>query len=542
MGGKEGAWGYLSQAVVAVINSLSDNTWTHVQIEPDTNNDKVDIAWFRDGENLEAVQVKSSKNNFPLPDVLSWIETLINDVSNASLYRLILIGTCSDTTKKAFNRINENKATTEDWKGNSFLEGFTERIKIQLENNDHEALESKIMRYLGQFLAKNQKHPSHFNLELMANALGYQFMRFSTNGEKISREEFEQQLLEWVEFNHMIEGRVRKSDLRIEFYLSQTIPFSTRMNAMHYELVHSIFIQNRKKEAMELLEEINQIKIPLKEREEQKEVEVLGRLLSISKLTYSEFIGKRKEDLVRSAEKILGVQLSDDFFYVGNLQEPVVKINGLFGSSPVQRTGDELEKEKLNLIIRFEQELEDLDSFLKTFSYLDSFHYVPLVIRNTGTKYDEKIRVKILVPPDISFMNADTLEYPDNLIIEQFTGFDGILHEVLSHEKDSIIQEHRYHPMPPSFHTAFLDNEKRLELKVDEFRYYLNRLFDFEVHKEGENMAYIFYFDEINPKESLAFPCFLLTRAQKSFTMKYEITSKNLTDISTGELHYQITD
>lgn len=89
--------------MVSAINSLSDDKWTHVQIEPDTDKDKVDIAWFREGESLEAVQVKSSKNNFPLPDALSWLETLIKDVHNASIYRLILIGTCSDSTKKAFN-------------------------------------------------------------------------------------------------------------------------------------------------------------------------------------------------------------------------------------------------------------------------------------------------------------------------------------------------------------------------------------------------------------------------------------------------------
>lgn len=543
MGGKEGAWGYLAQAVVAVINSLSDDSWTHVQIEPDTENDKVDIAWYYEKKNLVAVQVKSSKNNFSLPDVFSWLETLIKDVKDASLYRLILIGTCSDTTKKTFNKINEKKATSDDWKGNELLQENTEKIAIQLENNDHEALESKIMRYLGHFLSTHQKYPSHLTLELMSNALGYQFMRFSTNGEKISKEEFEIQLLEWVEYNHMLEGRVQKSDLKIQYYLSDVIPFSTNLNALQSDLLHSEIIKTKKQEAMDLVRKINDINISKKVREEPEEVEIYGRSMKLSLQTYSEITGQQREEYKKLSEKILGIQLSDGFFYVGNLKEPSFRVKGMYSSPPVQRIGDDIEKEKFKLILDLESKLENLDSIIRMFMYLDSCYIVPLVIRNIGTKYDEKIRVKIIVPGNLNFLNASQFEQPDFNIIDKFIGFNGILHNEYTHRKDSQIKAYNYvQSRKPVIPTAFLDAKEQVKIVEEKFKTYLKALFDFEVYEEGENLVFILHFGEINPKEAIAFPCFLLCQVNHSFSLNYEITSKNSSEISSGELLYKIAD
>ncbi|ULO04848.1 hypothetical protein H1230_17035 [Paenibacillus sp. 19GGS1-52] len=90
MGGKEGAWGYLAQAVICVVNSFVSEEWEYVQIEPDTENDKVDIAWYYIKQEPKVVQVKTSKNNFTMPSIRKWLESLIDDYSEANCYELIL--------------------------------------------------------------------------------------------------------------------------------------------------------------------------------------------------------------------------------------------------------------------------------------------------------------------------------------------------------------------------------------------------------------------------------------------------------------------
>ena len=540
MGGKEGAWGYLAQAVVCVINSLVEKSWTHVQIEPDTANDKVDIAWFYESSNPEVVQVKSSKNNFTHSNILSWLQTLIQDVPDAVEYRLILIGTCSDTTKKIINRINENRATDDDWNGITLLKTYGEKIKIQLENNDQEALESKIMRYLGRFLSDKGKYPTHTILELMSKSLAYQFMRFSTNGEKISREAFENQLLDWVNYNYLLEGELRQSDLKIEYYLFDKIPFSTSMNAYSTSLSKSRFFLRKKEEAFALYEKIKEMVIIRKEREEQEHTNILGRSLRFPYYSYCEFTEKRKKNIIYLSREFLGVELNDEFFYVGNLKQPSVRVTPMFGSAYVETIGDKEEKVKYELLLKYEDKLEEIRSMLEMLSYLDSFYCIPLVLRNFGTKHDRNIRVKVKLPKNLRLLTANNMKQPDLNVIEYFTGFGSCLQKAFTHKKDSKIIPYSYRPYKILdnilYHLKYYNEEELIE----EFRSYLKVLFDFEFYEEDGKYVLVFHFNEINPKETLAFPCFLLVQAGQSFEINYEITSQNLPNVANGVLTYQV--
>ncbi len=537
MGGREGAWGYLAQAVVTVINSLVEKEWTHVQIEPDTASNKVDIAWYFDDMNPEVVQVKSSKNNFTHPDIVLWLETLSQDVPTAAEYRLILIGTCSDTTKKIINRMSENRATDDDLNSSSVLRSVADRVKIQLENNDPDALESKIIRYLAQFLWNHGKQFNPVTLELMANALGYQFMRFSTNGEKVSRETFERQLLDWIDYNYSTDEKPERSNLKVNFYLSKIIPMSHAMDAQHTNLAKTLFPKLRD-DAIELYEEINQRTVSRKERDMPSQS--TGNFgFTLYKHVPCEFGRKRKEEFKSLTLKILGKEPDDKFFYVGNLMEPVLRVQYPWGGSPVERIGTTEEKEKYELMIELEEMLQRLESELDMFTYLDSYYVVPMVLHNIGTKHDKKIRVKIDVPKKATVVSQQSIKIPDVQVIQDFTGFNGILHMVLIHPEDSILTQYLYRAYQNPYDQV-LATLKHGEHASEVFQRYVDSLFDFRIYEEEGQHVLVFDFAEINPKEILAFPCFLLIQSDESLELVYEITSQNLPDVSKGTLLYTV--
>lgn len=544
MGGKEGAWGYLAQAVVSVIYSLVEEDWETVQVEPDTTNDKVDIAWFYKDQSPRVVQVKTSKNNFTLPDIRRWLESLIDDVKDAQEYELILLGTCNDETKKVLNRVNERNTIDTDFGGMQHMKINKEKIKITLKTNEQDSLDSQIYRYLSKFLSKKGKHPNNSELEIMCKAIGYQYMVLSTNGKKESKDEFEKRLLSWID-SFLGISEAKRSALKIEFYLKDLVPFSSEMSAVRTKLINSKYINSKKNELISTYNKISETKIEKVKQIEPKKIKepdfmrIAGLAYNATMTRYSEIGGKRCAEIESLAKRLLDVSLNDEFFYVGNLKEPTIGKPLLFGYSHVERTGTKEEKDKHELILDFENELEILNSYIEMFEFIDSINLIPLVIRNSGTLRDEEIKVKIYLSNGIDIVNTRDFLVPEDRVIKDFTGFKGILHRNLSHRSDGHInsyshQMYNFHQIP----IPGLDDGG--ERNRDLFKDYLSSLFDFELHSEQDGHLIVFKFDKLNPKEILAFPCLLPVRATNNFEIKYVITSANLPTEEKGTLIYKV--
>ncbi|MFC3532034.1 hypothetical protein ACFOLG_07530 [Vogesella facilis] len=95
MGGREAIRGFAVQTLICLLDSLwADEQWAAVTLEPDSDNDKVDIYWeYADGSTC-AQQVKSSKNQIGKGDVVAWCKEL-KDSRAAVKYQLILAGPIS---------------------------------------------------------------------------------------------------------------------------------------------------------------------------------------------------------------------------------------------------------------------------------------------------------------------------------------------------------------------------------------------------------------------------------------------------------------
>ncbi len=93
MGGREAIRGFSIQTLSVVLDAFKpeNGEWVAVTIEPDSENDKVDILWEFPNFFKRAQQIKSSQNQIGKADVESWCRTL-KESRSADLYELVLAG------------------------------------------------------------------------------------------------------------------------------------------------------------------------------------------------------------------------------------------------------------------------------------------------------------------------------------------------------------------------------------------------------------------------------------------------------------------
>lgn len=100
MGGQSGLRGYLVQTIIALLESLKDNDWESVTIEPNEVSEKVDILWEYPEGRKKAVQVKSSIIPFKRSDVKKWITELKTNVLTTEI-EMHLVGKMSNSLQTA---------------------------------------------------------------------------------------------------------------------------------------------------------------------------------------------------------------------------------------------------------------------------------------------------------------------------------------------------------------------------------------------------------------------------------------------------------
>lgn len=177
MGGQEGNRGYLIQAVIAILKSLDDTTWTSVTIEPDSASDKVDILW-EGTKGRRAVQVKSSINPISKPNATSWARALKSSIS-ADNYELVLIG----PTSKGVARLATSLG-----------------VSIPSPKNlDFDGLLSEASHLLDKFLQnEGLGRGTPAQRELMVKGLITQLSLLASGGYAFSRSNFVKLLTEWL--------------------------------------------------------------------------------------------------------------------------------------------------------------------------------------------------------------------------------------------------------------------------------------------------------------------------------------------------------
>lgn len=540
MGGQDGSRGYLFQAIIAVLNSLDDKNWTRVQIEPNTDDEKVDILWTYANNELKVSQVKSSINNFTKPEIIDWVEKLYNDVKSAEKYEIVLIGNISDINKKIINKVSSGEENLSDK-----LKKIKGKLNIKIIPFDENLMFSGIFTAINKFVSSYGYTVDYFTLENISRAIIYQFFNLGIIGVKVSRNEFEDKLLEWIKFNYSkIFGAQNKlNKLEIAFYNNTTNEFSSEIYKFNFKNLNKFGFEQFKHEISEIVNEIKSIKIIESSPKFGKVVirDLEGNDLSREYLS-AEIRNKQKDYIKEQLTNIFNIDVNEKFFYVGKVLEPTLKIVSIYDENNIIYFGSKTEIEKRAKIDLLVNKIETYKDYQKFVSSIESFSIIPLVLKNIGNVFDEKIRVIIKLPKDIMIFDDSDLDIADNInLLKLLNENKQFVKSIFKHSKDSLVSEYEIKTQSYNFFPSFMKSkEEKIKEEKKDLINLINSCFLFDYYNEDPNNIILeFRFKELNPKENIGFPCYLLTKINKDVEINYEITTKNSHDKIIGKLIYK---
>jgi len=178
MGGRASLRGYLIQTIIAVLDSLENDDWQSVCIEPEEEHEKVDIKWtFEDGSK-SVYQVKSSQNPISLPAAKGWCSDLFQSTQDAKEYTLFLVGHLAD---------------------NLYSQKQINGVEIKNKELNIESLNAEALILIEKFYSKRGKDKISIEIkDLLINNLLLEFEKSSIVGKELKKEDFDSQLLKWI--------------------------------------------------------------------------------------------------------------------------------------------------------------------------------------------------------------------------------------------------------------------------------------------------------------------------------------------------------
>jgi hypothetical protein len=551
MGGQEGSRGYLFQAVIAALDTLNNEEWVTVCIEPNTTLDKIDILWTSEKKDKIVCQVKSSINNFDKSEILDWLNQLYSDNIKATEYRLTLIGNCSGPTKNFFNSFNKN---TKEEIGSSFkdLYDIKDLIKVEIRTFDFDTMTSAINSKVHEFLSNRNITLDFQTIKLIANGLVSQFLRFSTNGADITKNEFEENILKWVQYNYSHYFNNIKNSINLKFYLS-TVQDCTDDLINSYTFPDIInFEQNQDKvnKLKNLALEISSINLISSDLDEVIRGAQIFKLIENTREELSssnrvkEIISKDEMDFVISnSKKLLGLDIATDFFDFGNLRIPQVRI--VSNSSDFIDSnffGSESEVSKRKSYQKFKDELYDYEDLHIFWKKIQSFRIIPIILQNNGNSNNEDIDINLHFPDSIKIVYPDKFPIPKRLnTLNELTTNNSILGFFFKHQKDSKVKEYYSQVIHKHYIPDFgfiLSKEEKIKKEEEKFYDMIKEIFDYEVFYDIPNKTILnCNINDIKPNDLKALPAYILINTFEEFEIQYDINSKDLNERIVGKLN-----
>ncbi|NVO09583.1 MAG: hypothetical protein HXX16_06450 [Bacteroidales bacterium] len=559
MSGKESIRGYICQTIIAVLESLQ-NEWKYICIEPDTDNDKVDIAWTDENSDERIYQVKSSINDFGKTEILNYLLNLYDSNSSAVSFCVILVGNSTTSTKQYFKNIEDLELEAFDEKFKKLYK-IKDKIKVDFYNLDLLTIKGAIISNIDRFLSINKINVDYFTKELIYGGLISQFMFFSTSGKKVSKSQFENELLSWFKHNYSKHLSKSNSELLLSFYLTGKIEFTNSLSTLSLpEIEGQNYIEEKKKELINLYERILKYDIKI-EPEKEEVISLFGDLeftrMILPRRSLIQYKNEpviisdyEKKDISEKALKILKIKLPYEFFEFGELKESKNSITIISGNYEIILTGTDNEKAKKEAYDEFEINLENLCDLLQFWSEVRELFFLPIVLRNESKSYEKGLRIKLFLPKEIKIITPKEFPYPKRIdILKEFNSLDNLLVYCAKHQKDSkvnefyskkhleYIQNFEYTYSNLAMNPFFKGNSKRVEQYFNILKY----LFDYDIFYDNPDYTVLeCEVNELSANESIALPSFIFYKSDKDFDIEYEINSKNLSKKINGVLNMKI--
>ena len=246
--------------------------------------------------------------------------------------------------------------------------------------------------------------------------------------------------------------------------------------------------------------------------------------------------GDRK--IICSMADQLGINITEDFFVLGNLSQSTMTPSILGGTSI---TGTKAEEEKYDII---QDLLETISSALKWAPVEKAFtdkKCLKLALQNYGTDIDEDIEISLRIPKNSLLPISEFPRFDNDKMGYMLNDCDmselfGICStSTYSDYNSSIVTSRRFSPRvsTPSVFPGYVPNYS------DDFESELADVFSYSCFDEGEEYIVKIKFDYIKHNTIIAFPSVIFIK--DPFTvMPYTITSKNSPKVVSGEI--KITD
>lgn len=545
MGGQEGLRGYVYQGIVAIIKALDLDGWNYISVEYQTENDKVDIALLDSDRVVSAVQVKSSINLFEKRDVIQWINQITGDV-DSELYELYLLGNPQEDTNVFINSIGQyyegvNTKKMQDSLGDFINLLSNKKIKVTLLPVNQDCLMASVRDILNQYIGKKGYKVSFNILDTLTKMIIGADMLLATGGEKISKDEYDCRIFEWLNLSCGNGLKTDNSFSSIAAYFYHEGIFSESIKPIEFRnlISYKKYIQNQNDMIQKHIDTMCKIDV----KSEDVDYEINGQKLKpVKELDVTAHIPgvayKVDDKIVDSVENIissfLGITVEKSFWDFGDL----VKKKGIQDKDYLVGTVNQKNKERLlwELIPKLTERIQS-ENYACAF---ENIAILPIVIRNNGNVANQKVMITLKIPKSgiglIDYNEVIQKLCPNLDSAKSITDSDITRNMWIPVEDENI----RWEGIAFSFNdvdTRRLVNPNSLTIQKEKV---LSDLDYYTKYDNSEDENYIIIkteVDNIRPDESIALGKYLVFRSiEKGTIIKYSIISQNIPRKIEGEL------
>lgn len=249
-------------------------------------------------------------------------------------------------------------------------------------------------------------------------------------------------------------------------------------------------------------------------------------------------VDEAQMQLITSFCKKHNIELSSDFYFLGNLQKEIkTSILTAFGNSTTSYHGSESEKEKNKLLEDLLRKLREYNHVIEFLGSIDSMPCVSLQIENQGNTFDEDIDVKLFVEKEC-FADIDSIPKPGLFFLEEAVELK-VPKALLCGHHHADIEDFSNYPIvpyiPQTFSNPFKSRSEEIAEQREEYQEMLEYVFCYDLRETQRDDILCFNIPYLKQNTKMFFPSYLFF-TKKPENLRYEIRSKHSPEVYKGTL------